>query len=158
MSGFTSASVSFKTTPINGRNVVTANLQNVKPAMLKNLSVDAKIYKEKGTDVLFEAKKENLRMAPNSNFDYAISWENKAFDPGTYRVEVKATDGDQKWEWTKKFTIEGKTADKLNDTAVEAKKDYTLYYIIGGVLLLIILLVLVFFLGRRSKKEDDNEK
>lgn len=47
-------------------------------------------------------------MAPNSNFDYAISWENKAFDPGMYRVEVKATDGDQKWEWTKKFTIEGK--------------------------------------------------
>ncbi|GAB6516634.1 DUF916 and DUF3324 domain-containing protein [Bacillus thuringiensis] len=147
-----------KPTQINGRNVVTTNLQNVKPAMLKNLSVDAKVYKEKGTDILFEAKKENLRMAPNSNFDYAISWENKAFDPGTYRVEVKATDGDQKWEWTKKFTIEGKTADKLNDTAVEAKKDYTLYYIIGGVLLLIILLVLVFFLGRRSKKEDDNEK
>ncbi|PFQ46746.1 cell surface protein [Bacillus cereus] len=147
-----------KPTQINGRNVVTANLQNVKPAMLKNLSVDAKVYKEEGTDVLFEAKKENLRMAPNSNFDYAISWENKAFDPGTYRVEVKATDGDQKWEWTKKFTIEGKTADKLNDAAVEAKKDYTLYYIIGGVLLLIILLVLVFFLGRRSKKEDDNEK
>ena len=72
-------------------------------------------------------QKENLRMAPNSNFDYAISWENKAFDPGTYRVEIKATDGDQKWEWKKNFTIEGKTADKLNDSAVEAKK--TIRYI-----------------------------
>ncbi len=145
-------------TQINGRNVVTANLQNVKPAMLKNLSVDAKVYKEKGNDVLFETKKDNLRMAPNSNFDYAISWENKAFDPGTYRVEIKATDGDQKWEWKKNFTIEGKTADKLNDSAVEAKKDYTLYYIIGGVLLVVLLLVLVFFLGRRSNKEKNNEK
>ena len=66
---------------------------------------------------------------------------------------MKATDGDQKWEWTKKFTIEGKEAKKLNDTAVEAKKDYTLYYIIGGTLLLIALLVLVFLLGRRSKKK-----
>lgn len=46
-----------KPTQINGRNVVTANLQNVKPAMLKNLSVDAKVYKEKGKDVLFEEKK-----------------------------------------------------------------------------------------------------
>lgn len=46
-----------KPTQINGRNVVTANLQNVKPAMLKNLSVDAKVYKEKGNDVLFETKK-----------------------------------------------------------------------------------------------------
>ena len=52
-----------------------------------------------------------------------------------------------------KFTIEGKEAKKLNDTAVEAKKDYTLYYIIGGTLLLIALLVLVFLLGRRSKKK-----
>ena len=32
---------------VNARNVVTANLQNIKPAMLKNLSVDAKVYTEK---------------------------------------------------------------------------------------------------------------
>ncbi|TKH91621.1 DUF916 and DUF3324 domain-containing protein [Bacillus cereus] len=142
---------------VNARNVVTANLQNIKPAMLKNLNVDAKVYKETGKDVLHEAKKENLRMAPNSNFDYAISWDNKALEPGTYRLEMKATDGDQKWEWTKKFTIEGKEAKKLNDTAVEAKKDYTLYYIIGGILLLVVLLVLVFWLGRRTKKKEDEK-
>ncbi len=142
---------------VNARNVVTANLQNIKPAMLKNLSVDAKVYKETGKDVLHETKKENLRMAPNSNFDYAISWDNKALESGTYRLEMKATDGDQKWEWTKKFTIEGKEAKKLNDTAVEAKKDYTLYYIIGGGLLLIVLLVLVFWLGRRTKKKEDEK-
>lgn len=34
-------------------------------------------------------------MAPNSNFDYAISWDNKALEPGTYRLEMKATDGDR---------------------------------------------------------------
>ena len=96
-------------------------------------------------------------MAPNSNFDYAISWDNKALEPGTYRLEMKATDGDQKWEWIKKFTIEGKEAQKLNDTAVEAKKDYTLYYIIGGILLFVALLVLVFLLGRRSKKKAANK-
>ncbi|HDR8260646.1 TPA: DUF916 and DUF3324 domain-containing protein [Bacillus cereus] len=143
---------------VNARNVVTANLQNVKPAMLKNLSVDAKVYTETGKDVLHETKKENLRMAPNSNFDYAISWDNKALEAGTYRLEMKTTDGDQKWEWTKKFTIEGKEAQKLNDTAVEAKKDYTLYYIIGGALLLIALLVLVFLLGRRSKKKENEDE
>ncbi|HEQ3529206.1 TPA: DUF916 and DUF3324 domain-containing protein [Bacillus cereus] len=143
---------------VNARNVVTANLQNIKPAMLKNLSVDAKVYTEKGKDILHETKKENLRMAPNSNFDYAISWDNKALEPGTYRLEMKATDGDQKWEWTKKFTIEGKEAQKLNDTAVEAKKDYTLYYIIGGILLLVALLVLVFLLGRRSKKKGGEQE
>ena len=142
---------------VNARNVVTANLQNTKAALLKDLSVDAKVYRENGDSILHETKKRNLRMAPNSNFDYAISWENKALDPGTYRLEMKATDGNQKWEWTKKFTIEGKQAQKLNDTAIEAKKDYTLYYIIGGILLLIGLLLLVFWLGRRSKKENEND-
>lgn len=42
---------------VNARNVVTANLQNIKPAMLKNLSVDAKVYTETGKDVLHETKK-----------------------------------------------------------------------------------------------------
>ncbi|MDR4139246.1 WxL protein peptidoglycan domain-containing protein, partial [Bacillus cereus] len=36
---------------LRARNVVTANLQNIKPAMLKNLSVDAKVYTEKGKDI-----------------------------------------------------------------------------------------------------------
>lgn len=142
---------------VNARNVITANLQNTKAALLKELSVDAKVYRENGDNILHETKKENLRMAPNSNFDYAISWDNKALEPGMYRLEMKATDGDQKWEWTKKFTIEGKEAQKLNDTAVEAKKDYTLYYIIGGIVLLIALLLLVFWLGRCSKKETEKD-
>ena len=41
---------------VNARNVVT-QLQNIKPTMLKNLSVDAKVYTEKGKDVLHETKK-----------------------------------------------------------------------------------------------------
>ncbi|MBJ6721677.1 DUF916 and DUF3324 domain-containing protein [Bacillus sp. PR5] len=137
---------------VNARNVVTANLQNTKAALLKDLNVDAKVYRENGNSVLHEMKKENLRMAPNSNFDYAISWDNKTLEPGTYRLEMKATDGDQKWEWTKKFKIKGDEAQELNNTAIEAEKDYTLYYIIWGIFLLIALLLLVFWLGRRSKK------
>ncbi|WP_242141904.1 MULTISPECIES: DUF916 and DUF3324 domain-containing protein [unclassified Bacillus cereus group] len=142
---------------VNARNVVTANLQNTKAAMLKHLTVDAKVYTEKGKNVLHETKKEDLRMAPNSNFDYAISWDNKALEPGTYRLEMKATDGDQKWEWTKKFTIEGDKAKELNKTAVEAQKDYTMYYIIGGILLFILLLILVFWLGRRSQHKQQQK-
>ncbi|EMA6344131.1 DUF916 and DUF3324 domain-containing protein [Bacillus cytotoxicus] len=138
---------------VNARNVVTANLQNTKAAMLKHLTVDAKVYTEKGKNVLHETKKEDLRMAPNSNFDYAISWENKALEPGTYRLEMKATDGDQKWEWTKKFTIKGDKAKELNETAVEAQKDYTMYYIVGGIVLFVLLLILMFWLGRRSQNK-----
>ncbi len=107
---------------VNARNVVTANLQNTKATMLKHLTVDAKVYTEKGKNILHETKKEDLRMAPNSNFDYAISWENKALEPGTYRLEMKATDGDQKWEWTKKFTIEGDKAKRVKRNSCRGTK------------------------------------
>ncbi len=50
-----------------------------------------------------------------------------------------------------KFTIEGDKAKELNETAVEAQKDYTMYYIVGGIVLVILLLILMFWLGRRSQ-------
>ncbi|WP_429888639.1 DUF916 and DUF3324 domain-containing protein [Gottfriedia acidiceleris] len=138
---------------INARNVVIANLQNIKRAMLKNLSVDAKVYKEKGVNVLHQTKKENLRMAPNSNFDYAINWDNKAFEPGKYRLEMKATDGNETWEWTRTFTIKDNTAKKLNTSAVEMEKDNTMWTI-GGMLLLFLLFIFAFFLLRRRIKKN----
>ncbi|WP_088013273.1 DUF916 and DUF3324 domain-containing protein [Gottfriedia acidiceleris] len=145
-----------KPTQINARNVVTANLQNIKPAMLKNLSVDAKVYKEKGVNVLYKTKKENLRMAPNSNFDYAIKWKNNAFEPGKYRLEMKATAGDQTWEWTRTFTIKENTAKKFNTSAVEMEKDYTMR-IISGIILLFLLLIFTFLLLRKTIKKDQDK-
>jgi hypothetical protein len=143
-----------KPTQINARNVVTANLQNIKPAMLKSLSVDAKVYTEQGKKILHETKKENLRMAPNSNFDYAISWDHLAFESGTYRLEMKATDGDQTWDWTRTFTIKDNTAEKLNTSAVDVEGDNTIWYFIGGSILLLLLIIFIFFLAKRSRKED----
>lgn len=144
-----------KPTQKNSRNVITANLQNIEPAMLRDLSVDAKIYKEKGKKVLHETKKENLRMAPNSNFDYAISWDDQEFVSGKYRIEMIASDGDKTWKWTRTFTIKGEAASKFNDSAVDLQKDYKKWYIFGGSFLLLILLIFVFYLGRRSKKKEN---
>ncbi|MEH7451654.1 DUF916 and DUF3324 domain-containing protein [Gottfriedia acidiceleris] len=140
-------------TQVNARNVVSANIQNIKPAMLKNLSVDAKVFTEKGKKVLYDSKKDHLRMAPNSNFDYAISWDNQAFKTGTYRLEMKATDGDQTWEWTRTFSIKDHTAKKFNTSAVEIQKDYSTWYIVGSILLILLLILIVFYLFRRSKKD-----
>ncbi|PGM56778.1 DUF916 and DUF3324 domain-containing protein [Bacillus sp. AFS053548] len=138
-----------KTSLINARNVVTANLQNIEPAMLKNLSVDAKVFTEQGKKILHETKKENLRMAPNSNFDYAIDWGDRALESGNYRLEMKATDGEQSWKWTRIFTIKEKSAEEFMPSDLE--KDYKMCYLIGGILLL-SLVILLFILSRRLKK------
>ena len=138
-------------TQINGRNVVNANLQNIKPNMIRNLNVDAKVYKEKGKKVLFKTQKKHIKVAPNSNFNFAVSWDNREFDPGTYRLEMQATNGNQHWEWIKSFTIDREEAKELNATAVEINTDYTIYYWICGILILILLLIFAFKLGKNSK-------
>ncbi|MEH7348139.1 DUF916 and DUF3324 domain-containing protein [Gottfriedia acidiceleris] len=134
---------------VNARNVVTANIQNIKPAMLKNLSVDAKVFTEQGKKILHETKKENLRMAPNSNFDYAIDWGDRALESGNYRLEMKATDGEKSWKWTRIFTIKDKSAEEFKTSDLE--KDRKMWYLIGGTLLL-LLVILMFILSRRLKK------
>ncbi|UPM54713.1 DUF916 and DUF3324 domain-containing protein [Gottfriedia acidiceleris] len=132
---------------INARNVVTANLQNTEPAMLKNLIVEAKVFTEQGERILHETKKENLRMAPNSNFDYVIDWGDRAFESGKYRLEMKATDGEQSWKWTRKFTIKDRSAEEFKTSDLE--KDRKMRYFISGILLL--LLVILMFIRRLKK-------
>ncbi|MBC1651007.1 DUF916 and DUF3324 domain-containing protein [Listeria booriae] len=142
-------------TQINYRNVVTANLQNTEATILKDLEVDAKVFKKDGTSVLHENFEDNLRMAPNSNFNFPVSWNNQAFKAGTYRMEMVARSGEQVWRWTEYFTISGKDADSFNDKAVEIEKDYTWLYILLGSLLALLILLFVFLLGRKSKKDDE---
>lgn len=142
-----------KPAQVNYRNVITANLQNTAPTIVKPLSVDAKIYKENGDKVLFATKQENMRMAPNSNFDFAIPLNNQEMKRGTYRLQLEATDGNQKWKWEETFTIDGDVAKDFNKQAVGLQKDDTVRYIVGGTLLGVLLLIFVFWLGRRSKKQ-----
>ncbi|PGL72675.1 DUF916 and DUF3324 domain-containing protein [Bacillus sp. AFS055030] len=137
-----------KPAQINARNVVTANLQNIKPAMLKNLSVDAKVYTEHGEKILHETMKENLRMAPNSNFDYAIDWDDQAIEPGNYRIEINASDGEQSWKWTRIYTVKSNSAEELN--TLDLNKDSKMWYVIGGILFL-LLVIFTFILIRRLK-------
>ncbi|MHC5279586.1 DUF916 and DUF3324 domain-containing protein [Listeria kieliensis] len=140
---------------VNFRNVLKANVQNPVAVIVPDMEIQASVT-EKGRDkVLFETNRDHLRMAPNSNFNYGISWENQPFKPGTYTLHMTLKAGDKTWKWDKDFEIERKEAKKFNDRAVELEKDYTMYYVIGGVLLVLLLLVVVYLLGRRSRKKAE---
>ncbi|WP_239256755.1 DUF916 and DUF3324 domain-containing protein [Listeria ilorinensis] len=139
----------------NYANYVKANLQNPTSTMISNLKIDAKVYKDGSDEVLHEMKKDSLSMAPNSNFNYMIDWENQEFKAGTYRLKMIATDGEQTWKWDETFTIDRADAKKYNDQAVGLEKDYTWLYITLGILGLVLLLLIVFLLGRRSSKKKE---
>ncbi|HHQ0975828.1 TPA: DUF916 and DUF3324 domain-containing protein [Listeria innocua] len=142
----------------NYRNVVEINLQNTKATLVGGLAVDAKIYKQGSEKVLHESKRTDLSMAPNSNFNYSVDWENQELKPGKYKLHLVAKNKDDKWEWTKDFTISSDEAKKANDKALGLEKDYTWLYITGGILLLLILITVTYLIGRRTAKKKDDEE
>ncbi|HHJ5110444.1 TPA: DUF916 and DUF3324 domain-containing protein [Enterococcus faecium] len=142
---------------VNYRNVVKINLQNTQPEIVKDLNVDAKVYTEKGTEVLHETKKEKMKMVPNSNFNYAVSWDNKEFKPGKYRVEIESEADGQLYKWVKYFTISADKANKLNDKAVELEEEskILLYVVIGLAVLLIVLAIAFIIYWRKNKQKAE---
>ncbi|EUJ63234.1 hypothetical protein MCOL2_03036 [Listeria fleischmannii FSL S10-1203] len=145
-----------KPSQINYRNVLKANLQNSQPIILKNLNIQARVTKKGSNKTLHETNKTDMRMAPNSNFNYGINWENQEFKAGKYTLHMTAKSNENEWKWTKDFEIKGDEAKALNNKAVELEKDYTIWYIIGAILLGLILLILVFLLGKRSSRKKDD--
>ncbi|PGL73257.1 DUF916 and DUF3324 domain-containing protein [Bacillus sp. AFS055030] len=144
-----------KPTLVNYRTTIAATIQNSESSIVKDMSIDAQIFKKGSNKVLYSSKKTEMSMAPNSNFDYAIDLNNQPIESGTYRLKMKAIIGTQIWEWDELFTI-GKEETDLNNKAVEIKNNYFWYYIGGGLILLIGIICLIVFLRRKKEKEQSN--
>ncbi|MEH7401997.1 DUF916 and DUF3324 domain-containing protein [Gottfriedia acidiceleris] len=142
---------------VNYRTAIAATIQNSESSIVKDMSIDAQIFKKGSNKVLYSSKKAEMSMAPNSKFDYAIDLNNNPIEPGTYRLKMKAISGTQVWEWDELFTI-GKEATDLNNKAVEIKNNHFWYYIEGGLLLLIGIIWLIVFLKRKKEKEQSSKQ
>ncbi|MEF9938067.1 DUF916 and DUF3324 domain-containing protein [Carnobacterium sp.] len=145
-----------KPTLLNYRTAVTANLQNTEATIMKDLTINAKVMKKGSGKVLHETKKEGLSMAPNSNFDFPINWDNQSLDAGTYTLQLVAQSGEDKWEFEKEFKISAKDSTDLNKEAVELEKTEPNWILIISVvvgLVLVLTLVLIFFINRHQKKK-----
>ncbi|EUJ49211.1 DUF916 and DUF3324 domain-containing protein [Paenilisteria rocourtiae] len=132
----------------NYRNKIMANLQNDQAMILRDLAIKSEVYRENGSKILFEQKSEKLRMAPNSNFDYAIHTRNQPLKPGNYTLKMTAMSGKDTWSWERNFKIDKETANDLNDTALDLDKGG--WSTIGFLVAIAILLGLVIFMFWRQ--------
>lgn len=142
---------------VNYRNVVSANIQNYKATTVSDLKIKGQVFRKGKSEVLYSATRKNLRMAPNSNFDYSVSLNNKAFQPGKYTFKGVATSKGQTWRFEKDFEIKGETASKYNKNAVSLEKSYTWLYILIACIVLLLLLIVIIVLMRKLKKAKDVE-
>lgn len=143
-----------KAAQVNARNVINANLQNPQPQYLSNMSVEAKITQKNSENVLYQARNEDMQMAPNSNFNYPISLEGKPLKAGDYRLSMKVVSGENSWIFTKDFSIAKKVADSYNAKDVSIEKNNLLLYLIIGIGFLIIVGLLIFLIFKRNKKDE----
>ena len=142
----------------NYRNIISANLQNIKPTYVNQLKVTAEVTKKDSETVLYQANKEKMQMAPNSNFDFPIELgQGKELKPGTYTLNMVAKSYENEWRWTKDFKITGEVAKELNEKDVTVEKSYLMYYIIGGILLFLLLGLILFFILKKWKKQEEHD-
>ena len=140
-----------KPTVHQGKRVIQARLQNPEAKILTDLTVETKLYKKGSREILKKRTANNMRMAPNSQFDFATNWGIDPIKSGAYTLVVKAKSGTNTWEWKRDFSVGEKQATKINEEA-----SFTITYQ-GWVPLVVILIgltsiILIGCLYVRSKK------
>lgn len=166
-----------KPTQINYRNVVTANLQNPLNVYVNQMAVVAKISKVGSSQIIYQSKKDNMQMAPNTNFDYPIALgAGEAMKPGKYKLDLMAyseknpkgkfttADFNTKgadtytymWHFTKTFEIKADAAKHFNQKDVTIQPfNWGLLFIVLALLLLLLALFLWLFVFKRRKDEAE---
>lgn len=142
-----------KAAQVSYRNVVSANLQNIEPAIANDVRIEAKVTRKGSTTVLYEQDKKDMQIAPNTNFNFPIPLGKKPFEAGKYTLYLIVTArDDQKWEFKKDFDITRDEANKYNKDSVielDGSINWWLYIGIGAAVLLVIGGV-VFFLWKKK--------
>lgn len=104
----------------NSYATIFANLQNPTATIISKVNVNAVITKKGSDKSLYMEKKENLSVAPNTNFNFPIGLEKKKMDAGSYTLAMDVTEGNtqKKWHLQKDFTIKADKAKSINKEAV----------------------------------------
>ncbi|GEO69490.1 DUF916 and DUF3324 domain-containing protein [Levilactobacillus acidifarinae] len=126
---------------VDRQNMVTANLQNSKPAVMEKLRTQAAVTKRGSATVLIHQTKQNMAMAPNSNFNYQIPWGKTTLKPGQYTLHLSAQATKGSWHFTKNFTVTQKQLNHLANLAKQPRPNYWLYILLAIVIALLLALV-----------------
>lgn len=147
-----------------GKTSIVATLENPTMDAIGHLVYDAVITnRDTGKVVRKVNYNNNMQLAPNSIYKFAIDWKNKEIEPGKYHLKLTVSDAlDNKWVFNKNFTITNTQAKAVNDATVNSgnnRPNYTWLWILIGVIVgLAILGVVLFFILRKRKQEQNGGK
>lgn len=145
----------------NYRKAIQATIENQSPSIISKLTINAQVFSEKNTEIVYERKQEEVIMAPNSSFAYPIFLENQEMKSGNYILNIEASTDDpkwpsQKWSWGQKFSITEEKAKQINEAALNdnfsSKKNNNLV-LVGGLFISVSGLMILFVLIRSNQKK-----
>ncbi|MGG5357666.1 MULTISPECIES: DUF916 and DUF3324 domain-containing protein [unclassified Enterococcus] len=141
------------------QNYIRINLQNEAAVLIKELNVKAEVYRKGEKDPVYAATSKQLRMAPNSNFNYGINLDTRHFKAGNYHCKVSGTANGQKFSLETDFVIEKEAARQLNETTIqETTEDHALWLLLGSMIGALLLFWLIFLFLYRHRKGQIYEK
>lgn len=145
----------------NYKNAIFLDVANTEAVKVENLVLDAVITKKGSEEVLYESKKANMAMAPNTLMSYPISLAGEEMVAGTYTATIKASNGDKEWSWTENFVITDEDADKFNQGDVNVVQERGLNWKMIAVIVFVGLFIIVgIFLAIRvmNQKKEQSKK
>lgn len=137
-----------KPASINKVPVILAKISNQTPTVFGKLKITSEVLDSDGNTVISKSSNTNMQMAPNSNFNYAISTNDKSIKAGKYILKLEAQSGTRNWNFSRKFTISKKMAARVNKKIV-IKRNYSWIWFSLALLIVLLLLALAYWLGRR---------
>lgn len=146
----------------NYKNAIFLDVANTTAVTVENLVLDAVITKQGSEEVLYESKKANMAMAPNTLMSYPISLAGEEMIAGKYTANVKASNGDKEWVWTEDFEITDEDADKFNQGDVNIVQERGLNWkmisaiVFAGLFVIVGIFLVIRFINK--KKETSSLK
>ncbi|MFD2388627.1 DUF916 and DUF3324 domain-containing protein [Enterococcus rivorum] len=148
----------------NYRNAIFANFSNTTTSFVKDMTIDMQIMEKGSKEVLYDTKKADMRMAPNSMIDFPVLMNGDSMKPGDYTGHIIVTSGEKKWEWTEHFKITQEEAEKYNKQDVSLIQEQGINWkvviaiVIGIILLLVLIFVSIHFVNKRNKQKKQLQR
>lgn len=131
--------------------IITSSIYNKQPAVIDQMTMDTKINDQNGNEI-FKSFSNNNSVAPNSNFKYVNTINNKnELSPGKYHIKIIAKSPEGKWILEKDFTV---TVGQYLGTILQ--NNQWIWLIIALIILAIIALI-VYLIYRKHKKNKAQE-
>lgn len=140
-----------QTTLVNNYIKVVANLQNSTASIISKVSIDTQIMEKNNNNLLLRTKKENMSIAPNTNFDFLVDGENTTLSSGVYTLNIHISSEQGDWYFTKNFSLNNK---QVTQNTTKADNYKSMYNILAIIVIAILGISFIYFILKKSSSNE----